>query len=60
MHKEEVHAQHDRKKSSSMSVNLLTQQPFPLADKHMPWLRPLQAQPEKSVNKAVSVAGAEP
>ena len=47
-------------RGSSISFNLLTgQQPVALEDKHKPWLRALQAQPEKSVTKAESAAGAE-
>ena len=44
---------------SSISVNLWAgQQPDTLEDKHKPSLRALQAQPQKSVTKAESIAGA--
>ena len=46
--------------SSSMSVSLVTaQQPTALEDRHEPLLRALQAQPEKRVTRAVSLAGAD-
>lgn len=55
----EAHAQDDRTRSSSISeVFLKGQQPVAQGDKHLPRLRPMQAQPVKRVTKAVSDAGA--
>ena len=42
-----------------MSANLFTaQQPVTLEDKHTPFVRPLHAQPDNRVTKAVSASGA--
>lgn len=58
--KVEAHAQDDLPKFSSISAKALAgQQPVAFGDKHNPWLRALQAQPEKRVTRALSGAGAE-